>query len=693
MTEASSGSARYPHVFTPISIGPVEIANRFYFSPHGIPLRDLLGPSADAAFYYAERARGGCGLVMHALRLSPVSPKTVPSFTAVASMVHEAGAKIFGQLTYSAVGGAGPWEPLAPERPLLGPSSYQRFDNYASTREMTKAEIQAFIDSYRVAARHLVEAGYDGIEIHHTHGMQGEQFLSEYWNRRSDSYGGDPERRMRFSTEVMTAVREEVGPNVALGIRFNCDEMLPGGWDQEEARAILSRFVEMKLIDFADLDIAVEPHQFPLGMPSYLMPRLLYESFVAAVREAAGAIPVLSALGRVTTIADAERVIAAGTVDLVGAARELIAEPELVNNARDGREEDSRECIACNLCLAASLSGRSGCAINPASMRERLWGARTFSASAEQRKVVVIGGGAAGAEAARVAAKRGHHVILFEQAAELGGQLNLWAALPGREVIGTNGRWYERQLRQLGVSIRMGTEATAAAVLAERPDAVVVATGGAYSPTGSSGLIPYPIPGHDRDFVFTPEQIIRGGIRPTGKVVVLDTEGINTGAGIAELLAMNGATVEILTRWMQPVEYLFLTHEFAFIVPRLRSLGVQYAMTQHIKEIRDHELIAFDIFTSEERSITDLSAVVLATRREPVDNIARELEGKIDQLFTVGDALAPRGLMEASYEGQKFARMIGETDAPRTFSDAYFQEVPDEALPRSAATLLESAPI
>jgi 2,4-dienoyl-CoA reductase-like NADH-dependent reductase (Old Yellow Enzyme family) len=248
MNQTGPGVTNYPHVFQPITIGSVEIANRFYFSPHGIPLWVGNQPAEEAAHYMAERAAGGgCGLIFHALRLTPVSKSTVPSFAAVASHVHAAGAKLFGQLTYSAVGGAGPWEAAAPHRPLLGPSSYQRFDHYATAREMTVAEIRGFVDSYRSAAHNLAEAGYDGIEIHHTHGMQGEQFLSEYWNRRTDEYGGDLDRRFRLSTDVMNAVREEVGPNLAVGIRFNCDEMLPGGWDQEAAREILTRSTSQTL--------------------------------------------------------------------------------------------------------------------------------------------------------------------------------------------------------------------------------------------------------------------------------------------------------------------------------------------------------------------------------------------------------------------------------------------------------------
>jgi len=327
-------------------------------------------------------------------------------------------------------------------------------------------------------------------------------------------------------------------------------------------------------------------------------------------------------------------------------------------------------------------------------MRERRWGVRTFTPASERKKVIVVGGGVAGSEAARVAARRGHEVVLLERGNELGGQANLWAGLPGREVVRAVGEWFERELPRLGIDVRMGTEATSADVLAEQPDAVVVATGGRYSRTGASGLIPFPIPGAaESDFVYTPEQIIRDGVRPTGKVIVLDCEGINTGVGVAELLARGGAEVELMTRWLTPVENLVFTHEFAYIVPVLKSLDVAISTATHIKEIGDHELTAFDIFTSSERQIADISAVVLAVMRDPIDGIARELEGRVEQLFTVGDALGPRELTEASYEGQKFARMIGEEDAPRTFGEAYFEPRAADAVAGPAATLLESAAV
>jgi len=383
--------------------------------------------------------------------------------------------------------------------------------------------------------------------------------------------------------------------------------------------------------------------------------------------------------------------IADGVADLVGAARGLIAEPELVRHALEGREEESRTCIACNWCMAAGHGPVAawGCAINPATTRERRWGARLLTRAETERRVVVVGGGPAGLEAARIAALRGHAVTLLERSDALGGQLRLWSALPERGAIAAATEWYSGRVDALGVDVRLGTEATLESVVAERPDAVVLATGSAYSRSGASGFLSQPIPGHERPFVYTPEQIIRDGARPSGRVVVLDDEGFNTGPGVAELLAAGGAEVELMTRWMQPVENAVYTLEFAFIIPRLSHAGVKVSTQTYIKEIRDGSLTVFDVFTNYEEERTGVDAVVLATMREPVSTAlsAPDLEDHVAQVFTIGDATSPRGLAEATYEGQRFARMIGEPGAPSTFIEAFLAPRAADVAPRPADTL------
>jgi pyruvate/2-oxoglutarate dehydrogenase complex dihydrolipoamide dehydrogenase (E3) component len=518
-----------------------------------------------------------------------------------------------------------------------------------------------------------------------------EAFLSPYFNRRMDRYGGSLENRMRFLIECLEASREGAGPGLAVGMRYNADEMMPGGLTQDDTREILARVVSMGLLDFVDIDIALEPNQFPLGMPTYLIPKHLYGSFVAGIRDAAGDVPVLSVIARVTSLAEAETFIADGLVDMVGTARGLMAEPNLVQHAAEGREEDSRTCTHCNICMSYNARGTWGCAINPETGREKSWS--TYPHAAHPGTVVVAGGGPAGLEAARVAALRGHRVRLLEKGSQLGGQLRLWAKLPGREIFETTPAWYERQLEKLGVSVRRGVEATVDTILAENPNAVIVATGSRYLRTGESGFMEHAIPGWDRDWVFTPEQIIEGGARPTGKVLILDEEGINTAAGVAEILAGGGAQVTMITRWLQPLQHMIGTLEFALELPRLKNLGVNLMPMTFIKELGSHTATIFDVFTNEETVVEDVAAVVMATGRRADLRPAflEALEGKVEQLFSVGDAMAPRGLTEAIHEGHRYARLIGEDGAPRNFTELYFSAIDYDMFQKPASVLNQMA--
>jgi pyruvate/2-oxoglutarate dehydrogenase complex dihydrolipoamide dehydrogenase (E3) component len=279
-------------------------------------------------------------------------------------------------------------------------------------------------------------------------------------------------------------------------------------------------------------------------------------------------------------------------------------------------------------------------------------------------------------EAARVAALRGHQVTLFEARARLGGAFALWADLPGREGNRLAIDWWERELSRLGVKMRLNTAATADAVLAEQPDAVIIATGARYSLGGRSITLDADIPGHELDSVYRPEDILLHGARPEGRILLLDGEGLHASAGIAELLALNGAEVLYVTAGFSPLSPRLIDNfESRFIVQRLKQAGVSFIPTTWLRRIGEGAVVLYDMHTSEERREA-VDGVVLVTGREPQDQLARDLEGKLAQLFTIGDALAARPLAAASYEGQKFARLIGEPGAPATFAQAFFR--PDE---------------
>ncbi|MCB2073080.1 MAG: FAD-dependent oxidoreductase [Novosphingobium sp.] len=690
--QAGTPHPKYPNVFSPIRLGPVELPNRYFFAPHGSALVVGNKPSGDLVAYSAERVRdGGCGLVIVALcahergrtqQPAPHPPENLAAFRVLADAIHEAGGKIFGQTIYH-WSGKGFWQLLSPPGPPMGPSvrQFSFGGRSCSTREMSLYDIREMLDAIRQSARHMSEAGFDGLLLHASHAALIEQFLSPYFNERSDEYGGSLENRMRFLIEALQAAREGGGADFAVGMRLNCDEQIAGGYDVQTAREVVRAVCERGLVDYVDLDVGLEPQQFHHGMPTGFERRQYYRPFVEQVRDAAGDVPVLSVLGSITDMAVAEKALASGVCDVVGSARQLIAEPDFVRNARGGREELSRTCIGCNWCTAAGGDGAQGCAINPASYRDRLWGRHSYEPSGNPSKVVVVGGGPGGMEAARVAARKGHAVTLFESRDRLGGALALWADLPGRGHYGKAIDWWEAELARCGVDVRLGVSADADTVLAEKPDAVIVATGALHSRGGRSITMDADIPGSELGHVYRLEDILLGGARASGKVIIFDGEGYHASTGIAELLAAGGADVQLVSAGYSPVSPRHTdSWEERYMVGRAKRAGVRLVPTTWLRTIGEGSVTLFDVHTDEERQ-EDADAVVLVTGREPVDAIARALEGKLRQLFTIGDALSARMLAAAVYEGHKFARAIGEADAPGTTSEAWFRADPQELLP------------
>jgi thioredoxin reductase len=554
-----------------------------------------------------------------------------------------------------------------------------------ATRSVTREDIRMMGECHRQATTNLRHAGFDGIEIHASHSGMVEQFLSPYFNRRDDEYGGSLENRMRLLVETLEATRAAAGKDMAVGMRFNCDELVEGGYGTTDAHDVLGKVCARDLLDFVDLDIAMEPLQLQYGMPTVFVEEHVYKPYVEKVRGAAGEVPVLSVLGRVTRMADAEAAIASGVCDMVGSARELIAEPRFVKHAYDETEELGRTCIACNWCLGGMADGAFGCSVNPASYRERIWGVSTFAPATRRRRVVVIGGGPAGLEAARVAALKGHEVTLFEARDQLGGNLELWARLPGREFYRHAIDWWQREIVRLGVAVHKSKVAATNDVLRLAPDAVIVATGARFSKTGRTGIADRDIPGADRPHVFCVEDILLGKKHPTGRVVVLDGEGTHASIGVAEFLGRGGAEVTMISSNFAPYSNRILfAFESELAVKRMIDAQVAFRSATWVRRIGENDLELFDVNGGRDSKMDRVDAVVLATGRISIDGIARELEGKVEQLFTIGDALAVRPFATAAFEGQKFARLIGELNAPKNVSEAYFTSDDLNAFPAPA---------
>jgi 2,4-dienoyl-CoA reductase (NADPH2) len=686
---AAAGSDRYPHVFSGVQVGPLEFGNRMYMAPHGIPLQAPMPgheafavPSAETPAYYAERAAAGVELIFHSTQVGPIAaqtnlsfnpglPEAVPSYRAVADAIHAEGAKVIAEVWYA---GFFPkrWEPLGPEAPVLGPSGTQMFALPVVLKEMNKAEIAGMVEQHAIAARNLREAGYDGIEIHASHSCIVEYFLSPSFNHRTDEYGCDFDGRFRFLRECIEAVKAEIGGEMALGVRLNADEIVDGGYGQEDARSILVALDGLGTVDFVDIDVSIEPDQMHLMTTPFFERKLHNADRVSAVKDAAGAMKVLATPGRLTEVAEAEALLEQGLADMVGAVRGLIAEPELLRKALEGREHEGRTCIAANHCIESGAVNGFGCAINPEAGREVRWGRLHRDPAPRSTEVTVVGGGPAGLEAARVAALRGHSVTLLEARERLGGGVAVWGSLPGREHVATAIGWYADRLADLGVEVRTGVEATVEEVAALEPEVAILATGSRYSAAGRNGFTRRPIPGWEGDGVLVPEDVLLGGRELRGKVVIVEEEGLHAAAGIAEIAAANGAEVEIVTRYPTVGNGLQLNMQLGYTMGRLATAGVVVTPLTFVREIAPGSVTVYGVVSGAERRIDGVDAVVLATQREALNPLA-ELEGRVDYVYTIGDALAPRMLREATYEGYKFGRLIGEEGMPANVSEELFR--------------------
>jgi 2,4-dienoyl-CoA reductase-like NADH-dependent reductase (Old Yellow Enzyme family) len=648
--------------------------------PHGIPLDatvdgfDVAQPAVERLRYFAERAAGGTGLIIHSTQAgtpreqdhvfeNAVPEEFIPSYRRTAEAVHAHNVPIFAEIWY--VNWLFKrWSKLGPEAPALAPSAIPNVFMPGVRREMTRREIKLMVESFASTTRNVREAGYDGIELHVSHGSVVEYFLSTYFNFRTDEYGGSLENRARFLIKLLEAIKSEISDEMALGMRITVDELLPGALAESDVKEAIAYIVNQGLLDFVDLDISVEPAQLDLMTTGMLEPVMWNADRIGRVREACGSLPVLGTPGRVTSIADCERLVDEGKTDMVGIVRGLIAEPELVNKARDGRERERRICVAVNACV--TLTAGWGCAINPAGRREAIWGELNKTAAPEKNVAVVVGGGPAGLEAARVAAERGHEVTLFERASRVGGLVKPWAGLPGREAMLSLPNYFIGRLGDLGVDVHTGVEADVDTVLAWRPDVVVLATESRYRTDGLSGFVPKPLPGADRDIVVSVEDAMSGAKAFSGKVVVLDDEGMHTGPGIAELAAAAGAETIYVTRHLTVTSYIPRFTRAAAI--RLHKAGVDVQTGTYIREVGDGAVTTFDILTGKKREIVGVSSVVLATARVPNDPLSEELDGKVPYVYLVGDALAPRSLRASTYEGHRFAYAIASRTCPAACS-------------------------
>jgi 2,4-dienoyl-CoA reductase-like NADH-dependent reductase (Old Yellow Enzyme family) len=551
-------------IFQPIQIGNLTIRNRVVSTAHAEVHATDGGMTTDRYVkYYEEKAKGGCGLCIcggssvvsidspqgwwSSVNLS--TDRIIPHFQNLADAVHKHGGKIMIQITH--MGRRSRWDGF--DWPtLVSPSGIREPVHRSTCKTIEEEEIWRIIGDFAQAARRAKAGGLDGVELSAVHQHLIDQFWSPRVNKRTDQWGGSFENRMRFGMEVLKAVRAEVGDDFVVGMRICGDEFHPDGLSHDDMKQIAAYYDATGKVDFFGVvGSGCDTHDTLANViPNMAYPPEPFLHLAAGVKEVVKA-PVIHAQN-IKDPNQAERILEGGYVDLVGMTRAHIADPHLIAKIKMDQVDQIKQCVGANYCIDRQYQGLDVlCIQNAATSREYLGLPHIIEQTeGKQRKVVVVGGGPGGMEAARVAAERGHEVILFEAADQLGGQITIASKAPQRDQIAGITRWFQLELDRLKVDQRLGTRADEATILDLRPDIVVLATGGrpyleqheewGYAENAEESL------------VVSTWDILNGKVEPGKNVLIYDALCEFSGMSAADYLADKGAKVEIVTDDIKP---------------------------------------------------------------------------------------------------------------------------------------------
>jgi len=663
---STANHPRYPNALAPFRLGKTELRNRLFMPAHTTSLGEDNLPSARHVAYHRARARGGVGLIIfEAIRVhksslsrwqgvSGFDRSCIPHYAAVAKAVQAEGARLFGQVIHLGRQSDGNYS----RTPAWGASPRPWTATAPVPHPMTKEEIAIIVKAHADVALNLLEAGFDGIEVQCGHGHLLQQFLSASSNHRDDDYGGSEDNRLRMMLETVRAVREAIGPCVPMGIRVSGDEFLDDGPTIEDMSRIVPRIAAAVPLDFVHVSHSAYHGSYSLStqMADMSFPQGSFHHLPRQIRSALGAAmtgpPPVLAVCQVRDLVTAEALIASGAADMVGMARAHIADPEIVNKSRDGREDAIMRCIGCNQGCAGYLEKNLSitCLINPAMGRENAWPALDAVPAAAVREVLVVGGGPAGLEAAAVAAARGHRVTLWEKSEKLGGQLNWLKAMPLREEFFRHVGVLEGRCATAGVQIESGRTASASSILAAGPDHIILATGGHETamnfPDGGRGV--------------TLSEALADVAALGASVCIVDTLGDWATAATAEFLADLGLGVTLVSPTGAIAFGVTIYSSFA-LKRRLRDKGVIFRLLQTPHSFDGRRFVLQNLGSGEKIELSTDSVIAPASG-VPNDSLYRELAnskgGSRLTVTVVGDALAPRTALEAIFEGHEAAREI-----------------------------------
>jgi 2,4-dienoyl-CoA reductase-like NADH-dependent reductase (Old Yellow Enzyme family)/thioredoxin reductase len=670
----------------PYQLKHLTLRNRIIVTSHEPAYPEDGMPKGRYRAYTVERARGGVALTMTAgsAAVSKDSPpvfnnllaykdEIVPWIREMTDAVHEEGAAIMIQLTH--LGRRTRWD-KGDWLPVVAPSHHREAAHRAFPKKLEDWDIQRIIKDFADAAERMKAGGMDGVELE-AYGHLIDQFTSPLTNELDGPYGGSLDNRMRFCFDVFKAIRERVGNDFILGVRYTADECLPGGTGKAEGLEISRRLRDSGLIDYLNVirgHIDTDPGLTDV-IPIQGMASAPHLDFAGDIRAATN-FPTFHA-AKIQDVATARHAIAAGKVDMIGMTRAHMTDPHILRKIIEKREDDIRPCVGANYCLDRIYQGGLAfCIHNAATGREETMPHKILKADV-RKKVVIVGAGPAGLEAARVSAERGHAVVVFEAANNPGGQIRLTAQSERRrEMIGIVD-WRMSQCEKLGVTFRFNTWADADAIAAENPDVVIIATG---------GLPHTDVLAKGNELVVSSWDIISGDVKPGTNVLIFDDAGDHAGLQAAEFIAKTGAKVEIMTP-----DRAFAPEVMAMnLVPYMRSLqklDTTFTVTYRLDaaEKSGNQLIAHvgsDYGGIAKQRVVD--QIVVNHGTIPLDDLYFELKpgsknlGEVSydellsgaqqtvernpagayQLFRIGDAVAARNTHAAIYDALRLAKDI-----------------------------------